>query len=445
MNRGATRVSDGISNRFMELEGLRGLAAIVVAVYHFALAFYLLAYFGPRLVNPVQHLAIEPFLYANPLGGLISGTFAVAIFFVLSGFVLSIGFFQTGRVDILRKLAAKRYLRLMLPALASVLLCYTVMKIGMNHNQQAALVTGSTWLADNWSFAPHLGEAIKQATIGIFEGLVVPTTHPYNNVLWTMATEFIGSFIVFIALLLFGKSRYRWIMYTGLFIVTFNTWLLGFVIGMILADLYSRGLMAEKRRSRWTVGVVILSSIYLGGYPFDGPDLSHTVYGPISLPAFTMLHHQTLATTVAATILVVAVLSTTQLATFLRRKHLSAIGKYTFSLYLIHIPILYSLTVGLFLVFHQTLGYNKSVALAVFISIPVVWWVTVLFEKFVDAKSVMLSSYVADLYFGKRQLNLHSKAGHIMQYVSRPGAAIRARLAMRSQVAINTEVEVEAE
>lgn len=429
----------------MELEGLRGLAAIVVAVYHFALAFYLLAYFGPRVSSSAQHLPIEPLAYANPLGGLVSGTFAVAIFFVLSGFVLSIGFFQTGNTDILRKLAAKRYLRLMLPALVSVLLCYVLMKIDANYAHAAADVTGSTWLADNWTFAPHLGEAIKQATVGIFAGLVIPITHPYNNVLWTMATEFVGSFIVFFALLLFGKSRYRFVLYAGVLVMTFNTWLLGFMIGMVLADLYANGLIAERRRRWWVLSGILLLAIYLGGYPFDGPDLSHTAYAPISAPMFSTLHHQTLATTIGAAILVVAVLSTTQVAAFLRRKRLSVIGKYTFSLYLIHLPVLYGMTTGLFLVFHQVLGYNKAVGLAVLISVPVVWIVTVLFEKFVDAKAVALASYVADIYFGKRQLGLQDKLARGVQYVVRRSAAMSARVTELRTSATNAETETEGE
>jgi len=92
--------------RFMELEGLRGVAAIGVVLYHFGLSFYTLAFWGPG-VTSVQNMRYEHFLHGNPAMVFLSGTFSVAIFFVLSGFVLSIGFFQTGKLEIIKKLAAK--------------------------------------------------------------------------------------------------------------------------------------------------------------------------------------------------------------------------------------------------------------------------------------------------------------------------------------------------
>jgi len=91
-------------NRFMELEGLRVIAAIVVVLYHAALIFYPGYFYGVGTPwAPVQNMFLEDNLYQNPLSGLLSGTFAVGIFFVLSGFVLSIGFFQKKDINIIKK------------------------------------------------------------------------------------------------------------------------------------------------------------------------------------------------------------------------------------------------------------------------------------------------------------------------------------------------------
>lgn len=92
--------------RFNELEGLRGVAAVVVALYHFLLAFYAIAFFGPA-AGSVQNMRFEDNLYGNPIMVFLSGTFAVGIFFVLSGFVLSIAFFQTKKSEVVKKLATK--------------------------------------------------------------------------------------------------------------------------------------------------------------------------------------------------------------------------------------------------------------------------------------------------------------------------------------------------
>ena len=131
----------------MELEGLRGLAALMVVASHYVHAFY------PSLATGnmgFQHMTYEDNIYGTPLTLAFAGTFAVAIFFVLSGFVLTIGFFQTKKIDIIKKLASKRYLRLMLPALASIFLCLVLMKLNIASIDSAASLAHSKWLADAW-------------------------------------------------------------------------------------------------------------------------------------------------------------------------------------------------------------------------------------------------------------------------------------------------------
>jgi peptidoglycan/LPS O-acetylase OafA/YrhL len=420
----------------MELEGLRGLAAIVVVIYHFSIAFYLVMFFGPGVSAPVQHMRLEDNLYASPIAGLMSGTFAVAVFFVLSGFVLSIGFFQTGKIEIVKKLAAKRYVRLMLPALASILICYTLIKLGLSHTQEAAAVTRSSWLAISWNFVPHLFTAIQNGIFGIF----VTGSNIYNNVLWTMTSEFSGSFLVFGTLLMFARSRYRWLVYAALLAITFNTWLLGFVIGMVFADLYSRGIIVQKDRNFMTAGVLLLLGLYLGGYPF-GTDLGTTAYAIFGKLPFQGVNYQPMCTTLGASLLVFVVLWTAQFASVLRKKRISVIGKYTFSLYLVHLPILYTFTAGIFVYAYRFMGYNKAVLLAVVLSVPVVWGATVLFEKYIDSKSVAFASYCSDIYFGKQELRLKERLIGAKVYVS--GKIADAREKLRVENTADNDIDVE--
>lgn len=72
------------SGRLLALEGLRGVAAIVVVIFHALLIFYEYMIFGPSATS-VQHMPLEDNLFASPLRIFFAGTFAVAIFFVLSG------------------------------------------------------------------------------------------------------------------------------------------------------------------------------------------------------------------------------------------------------------------------------------------------------------------------------------------------------------------------
>lgn len=381
--------------RFLELEGLRGIAAVAVAAYHSLLGFFTFAFLGVLAGSPpLQHSRFESMLLGNPFAVFLSGTFAVSIFFVLSGFVLSIGFFQTGREDIVKSLAARRYLRLMLPALASTLLCVIIMSIGLSRVDQAEAVTGSSWLASMWNPPYGVLDAIRSASVGIFlEG-----HSAYNNVLWTMTTEFIGSFLVFVTLLVAGKSKYRWIVYVLLFVLTAGTWYMAFVAGMLLADVYSH--RPIESYSHHIVITVLLTAVavYFGGYPHNAPTGQYYEWLPLSL--------QTASYVLGASAAVSIALWSKTSRKVLASKPLSRLGRYTFSLYLVHIPIVYSFSYWVFLKLYGYFGYTQSALLALVASIPVIALATYLFEKFVDAPSISLAARFGQVFLGQRKLTL---------------------------------------
>ena len=393
-------VSSGKPNRFLELEGLRGVAAVVVVVYHNLLAFYALAFLGTGSGFSVgQNMRYEDNLYGNPIMVFLSGTFAVAIFFVLSGFVLSIGFFQTGKLEIIKKLAAKRYLRLMIPALVSVLIACLVMSIGLGHTGQAAALTHSGWLASSWNFVPNVFNAMSDGIANIF----VQGTNQYNGALWTMTTEFFGSFIVFAFLALFSGSPIRRLLSVVLLIITFNTWFMAFIAGMIIADLYANGYLKQIRRGK-SLAVLLIAGLFLAGYPYGS--VQGSIYRYLTIPGLEMKWN-IFYLTIGAVILVGCVLAATQLAKVFSHPRISWLGRYTFSLYLVHLTILYSFTVFVFVVLrsHVGLGFNTSALLSLASSIPVIVWATYMFEKYVDAKAINFSSFVARLILGEQRLS----------------------------------------
>ena len=387
--------------RFDELEGLRGVAAVVVTIYHFLLAFYLYAFFGPS-GNIPQHMRFEDNLYGNPFAVFLSGTFAVAIFFVLSGFVLSIGFFRSKDVNVIRRLAAKRYIRLMIPALVSTLLCFGIIVFGVAKIQEAGLITHSSWLLAQWSVDPSLFEAVKS---GIYDVFMVSGS-PYNNVLWTMAIEFAGSFLVFGYLAIFGKLRYRWVGYGVLLIVTFNTWFFAFIAGMIVADMYTKGYFAPKKRSFIVISSLLLVSLFLGGYPLNEAQGS-VIYGLFS-GISSSIDWMVVLLTLGAIGLMIAVLSSEQVARFFSNKWLSRLGKYTFALYLVHIPVIYTVGLVSFLLFYNemNMSYHLSVLMCFAVVAPSIAIVTVVFERFVDAPSILISSKFARFVLGEEGIVL---------------------------------------
>lgn len=390
-----------MKNRFLELEGLRAVAAISVVFYHFFLAFYAYSFFGPASDSVVtQNNFLEDNLYGNPIMAVVSGTFAVAVFFVLSGFVLSIGYFQSHKIESIKKMAAKRYPRLMLPALASILMCFFVLVLGLSHIQEVAHISKSGWLAGTWTFEPNILSALWDGLIGIFSS----SGNAYNNVLWTMNIEFVGSFIVFGFLIIFGNAKNRPIAYALLLLFSYNTWFMAFVIGMIMADLYANGKLGSRNLGLSTIFLLVIG-VFLGGYPVGGA--SNTIYSFFTIPD-AHVNWVAIYPTVGASILIFVILTTKKVGQIFSGRLLSSLGKYTFSLYLVHLVVLYTFTTLVFLLLRNSigLGYNTAVMVSIISSIPVVALVTWLFEKYIDAPSIKIASTIGEIIYGRKELRI---------------------------------------
>ena len=386
------------TQRFMALEGLRGVAALMVVVYHF------IALFFPAMRNgnmDLAHTRYEQHLYGTPVTLFFSGGLGVAIFFVLSGFVLSIGFFRTGNQSIVVKLATGRYLRLMIPALASVLLAWIIIQFGAHELTNAAGQLGnSEELARKWSKNPSLFEVIKA---GVYDICVEykPKSRAVNHPLWTMHVEFVGSFIVFGFLLLFARSRYRWISYLALVLAFVDTWYLGFIIGVAIADAYNLGWFEKLKRWYFTVPVFAIA-IALAMYSKKNVD--ETLYRYLDLSHFGV-RERDLYLTLSAVLIMLVVLLSKWVGGFLGTRFMAALGRYTFSLYLTHVFVIYTVASAVVIWLAEPLGYGKAVGVAALISAPVFWIVSYLFERYVDAPSIRIAKYVGSLYRGEHALN----------------------------------------
>ncbi len=385
----------------MELEGLRVVAAVVVVLFHAALLFYPSFYYGLGSgFAPVQNMRFEDNIYQNPLAGLLSGTFAVGIFFVLSGFVLSVGFFQSKDPQIVKKLAAKRYLRLMLPALASILIVWLVMSLGLTKSMATVTsITHSNWLGTLWTFPPDLFKALIQGSVSAFT--IGDVT--YNPVLWTIRYEMIGSFIVFAAILIAGSSKYRWVPYAVLVAIFSSSWLLGFIIGMIFADLYVNKVAIMEKLNNKFMYILLALGIFFGGYPAGA--VTSPLYKALHVMWFDDINYQPFFITVGASFVVLAILALPRLSRFFATPRISSLGKYTYSIYLLHMSVLFTACTGIFVLLVAHMGLNKAALLSVLLTVPVMMIATFVFHRYIEVPAMDTASYFEKIYSGKRSLS----------------------------------------
>ena len=307
------------------LDSLRGVAALTVVLCHFGFAFYQ-ALLGD--LTSKYNSGFESLLYNTPVSILFNGRFAIFIFFVLSGYVLTYKFFSTGDQAILKSSAIRRYFRLLPPVLLSLLCTLVIILLFLSFISAVSDLTGIAYLKSYFCLPPDLFSILRQA----FWGSFFDPNVTYNSVLWTMGVEFIGSMLVFTMAGLFGKTPNRWVFYLGAGLFLLNTYYLSFLLGMLLADMYN----GESRKRFGIPGSVILLLV-LGAGLFLG-SWYNVIPGEVLqvlIPGIS-LNTTILFPCIGAFLVLLALLNSDQLKKILSNKYLIFLGNISFSMYLMH-------------------------------------------------------------------------------------------------------------
>jgi peptidoglycan/LPS O-acetylase OafA/YrhL len=361
------------------VEGLRGIAALIVCAFHFALIFL------PALCTPdaAKSWVIGQRVFASsPLNLVLNGGFAVSLFFVLSGFVLSHAFMQDGDPTRIWKAAAKRYPRLMLPMLVSLLIAWGVEAADGFYYEALKPLSGSP-MDDIFVDPPSLFSVLREGTFGtFFEG-----DSRLNPPVWTIAAEFKGSFLVFALMIIFRRSRYRWIGYALSAAFLYDRYFLAFPIGMALAALQS----PNPPRYR-VASILFIIAVVLGSYPLYGAEDGIWYWLPTPGTANPLIFYQIIG---AACLLEAVVLSPVQ--GILGRPFFRFLGRISYSIYLIHFTILSSLTCFLVFSMNPIVGYLSSVAIAFAITLPILLSAAYFFTRVIDEPATMLADWYARL------------------------------------------------
>lgn len=213
--------------RLVFLDGLRGWGAVFVVLYHV---------FCNGL--PVNDTTADSLKYLVPFSGIL----AVLIFFVVSGFSLSVSYLAEGRLQSWCSIVAGRYLRLAIPIFATCAVVHLVMVFGLVAPASDRLPLFQPFL----NFAPTVGHLLRFSLFDVF--FAYDSRETYAGPLWTMSVELIGSFVVLLAILVLRPLPYRPLFLAVLsgLILAFVPWenaayLALFPAGAALADCFNRG------------------------------------------------------------------------------------------------------------------------------------------------------------------------------------------------------------
>ena len=382
------------------LEGLRGLASLIVFFARFLAAFKPVAIFGSDQTSNLG------FFYKTPLGLITAGNFAVCLFFIMSGYVLSIKHFtkKTKNSEIQGD-ALKRYIRLGLPLFATCFLSFLISRYNFYYNSQVSILTGNDWFRDYFSKLENKGY------LAFFQEMILKlfskeTNYNYNPPAWTITTELIGSYLTFGILTIARNFRYRFILYIIIFILLSGDFLQNFILGIAIADMrinytdWEQEIISNNRFVFYlTINCLFVFSLLLASFPYYVPQKILISSGSF-YNAFIFLDNRDFfggGITLISSFLFFITYRYTIYKTWLETKFMQTLGRYSFMLYLTHFLSLASVTS---LVYIKTI--NMSVLANLFLTFGTYVFstlvITLVMAKIVDVPSIRISNRLKLFY-----------------------------------------------
>jgi peptidoglycan/LPS O-acetylase OafA/YrhL len=367
----------GDPRRFYELDSLRGLAALTVVFHHFS-----------RLCSPQVVHVID----RTPLRLLVAGHQAVILFFLLSGFVLTLPYKKGGRLNY-GPFLLKRVCRIYLPylgALAFAVLC------DLHFSNQSHY--DNYWINWTWS-APVTTHLVLQHTffLGNYDWA------QFNTAFWSLVYEMRISLVFpFIAVAVL-RFRTIWLLLAAAVLslsffplailfssvlhlcsrdAAINTALTlhyaaFFIIGSVLANhLHAINRWYARLTSAQTAAIAIVS-LALYGFSSASSIIQH-----FSIP--DDLYDW--GSAAGATMFIIFAMNSRPFHRFLTSRTVHHLGQISYSLYLIHATILFVLI--------HTLWGRVSIGILLSIYLAVTLAVTEIFYRLIERPTMLLGRFL---------------------------------------------------
>lgn len=332
------------NQRIEWIEGVRGIACILIVIHHFLLAFYADSYYG-KAVSGNWGDKFSIWWSQSPVSVMTNGNFWVCVFILISAFVLSLQIFQKDKFEEVQRIIFKRYFRMAIPIFVVSVIVQIMLMLRLFYNGEAASITESIWLPKYYTTIPSITAVFRVSFVSVlFSG-----DNVYSTAFWMIKYIFLGSYLAYI-LAICGKNKKREIFIFYLF----SLWLFfrmdRYYCLIVLGVLVAHFICYEKKKlPSWFGYVCVLFGLVLGGYPSGV--LPSNGYLLIAKTDYINIH------IVGAFLFIIGILYAKGVQAVLSQKVFVWLGSISFAVYLIHIPILFSISCKVF-----TILYNKKIS-----------------------------------------------------------------------------------
>lgn len=324
--------------RARALDGLRGWAALIVVIYHTMLC---VPIFDEIATQGKSHgnWLVEQLTY-TPLHFFWAGGEAVYLFFVISGFALA---HQLEKIQVNRHYFISRFVRLYFPTVVSLVLAFFLWQLALLQKPSAAKIDiAGTWA--KWVI-PDLHDPFK-----LVSNLALDSLGSLNPPVWSLKVEIIFSMVAFAYVMWLKNFEYRStvLISIGVAAIAYESdlflihYLAVFAIGVAIYLRMSDQSTKTIKIGRWHMPELsdegkVRQSVWARLFTVS-VICSQALWIKTSVQIWPMVHAAVMLAGIYG--IVLSALYFKPLNKALIGKFSSWLGKISFSLYLVHLPII---------------------------------------------------------------------------------------------------------
>lgn len=427
------------------LDGLRGWACLLVFNFHFLFTYTWKVAVGWGFANENFGIHQLPIVHM-----LISGHIMVAIFFVISGYVLSYKPLKTIRsrsfeqtFTVLASSTFRRALRLYIPSIVGLTCVFVAVRLGLYNYSWGVIKEGHTILGTNEQHPPVYKSLYKQSWD--FYYTVAHLMNPfdwglyynnYNPHLWTIPVELRSSMVLFLATLgtsrLTAQLRMPIVATLIWFCMRYGRWdVVLFLVGMLMAEIdlingtwekppnaaeekpnirlvRSGKVLASISRRRFWISMFVVG-LYFGSTPNIGFKWTPFYRWMWDATPWTYPEPHRFPQTIGAALIVFSINHSPDIQKLFTNPLSQYLGKISFAFYIVHGPILHCLGYSIMPTIWAMTGketnfqYCFGFLIGWLICLPLSIWAGDIYWRAVDIPSVKFARWLEDRVVAKGQ------------------------------------------
>ena len=305
------------------------------------------------------------------------GVTGVCIFFTLSGFLIAYNYYKKDKkYD--ASYMIKRYLKLMIPVLVSSVIIFLIVKSKIFRTDSLLEIYQLNGLSSSYTYYnENIFTLIWNALFTLFK----TASCPINPPMWTMKNELIYSLLSGILINVTGKSKYRFIIYSIMFLLFINTYYICFILGIVLCDIWINKKNIINYLNRLDIkiiilliGLLLLSSTYANQF---------TIYYSVINNLFEEIDYIVFYHSIGSALIILFFLLTLNARKLFSKKVFSFLGEQSLFIYLFHWVVIETFSMYTVVTLSKYMKYYQACLISFCLSVILVIIMAKYFGKYI--------------------------------------------------------------